>query len=141
MKQIVALLLVSLLLYTTISVKAVDQNEINSAITSSFQAVERAEKAGGNVSSEVGLLNQAITLVRNGSDDNLTEALRICQEVSLKENILVEQNLENRNMGYYQTTAIVIALLAAALLINKYGSKLYLSIWKTIWGNWRIERV
>ena len=53
MKQIVALLLVSLLLYTTISVKAVDQNEINSAITSSFQAVERAEKAGGNVSSEV----------------------------------------------------------------------------------------
>jgi len=141
MKQIVALLLVSLLLYTTISVKAVDQNEINSAITSSFQAVERAEKAGGNVSSEVGLLNQAITLVRNGSDDNLTEALRICQEVSLKENILVEQNLETRNMGYYQTTAIVIALLAAALLINKYGSKLYLSIWKTIWGNWRIERV
>ena len=140
MKQILALLLASLLLYTTISVKAVDQNEVNSAITASFQAVERAEKVGGNVSSEVGLLNQAITLVRNGSDDNLTEAIRICQEVSLKENILAEQNLATRNMGYYQATAIVIALLAVGLLINKYGSKLYLSIWKTIWGNCRIER-
>jgi len=119
-------------------------------IQSAFIATYKAEQNGGNVSSLVFELNEAIRLVQKAQAENSTNPLQATQDLQsanqIAENVLSESSFVSKEGASIRETKMIeavggaVAVIAAAVLIYIYGDKVYRRIWLFVYRDYVVRK-
>jgi hypothetical protein len=124
---------------------------VHAQIDQAFLAVHSAEAVGGNVTSLVSSLNQAINLTEradslNASNPSVASAM-YSQAYSLASNVLQQAPtvaVQGRAAVAAATTdfyAETIVLGALAVIAYFFTERVFWWVWVRIYGGWRVKRV
>ena len=112
--------------------------DLKEMLTDAFEAVEEAEKNGGDISLQVDELNRIISLLESGSEYRVTEVRSELGEVK-------EAALTSGELGYIDSTStqqrsgvILVVTVVVAFLVWKYMPKLVWQLWMRSRGEWRV---
>jgi hypothetical protein len=132
---------------------AVTQNDVsqaNNAIQTAFVSIQRAENIGGNISSLVMQLNNAIQLVSKSEAENnsnpiqaaadLQSAIRDAQAVSSESNSAAQSGAAVKQMTTVRSIASAFLVIAGATLIGLFGDQIYRRIWFRLYEDHLVKR-
>ena len=139
-KVFVGLLIVAFLALSVMPVGAITRDEARAELAKAFVGVQRAERAYGYVAGLVEKLNTATRLLDVGGDDNVAQAAALISNV-LALTPSVESLGNQAELTRLVLTGVSLVILgAAALLVWRYGSRVYWGLWLRVRGGWRVER-
>jgi hypothetical protein len=151
LRRLVPVLLITILLVGPAPVLAQGSGGARAQIDQAFLAVHSAEADGGNVTSLVLTLNQAINLTERADAMNSTNptgaAALYSQAYSLASNVLQQAPAvaaQGRNSIAATTTdfyAETIVLGALAVVAYFFTPRVFWWLWVRIYGGWRVKRV
>lgn len=119
------------------------EDEATGKLAEAFEAVSEAERLGGNVSHLVAELNEAICLLAEGETYKNKTLIR--EAVSKIDYVIaVAPEIERESAAAFQThrfqAMVTIGLLAAlALVVWRYGPKLFWDLWIKSKRDWRVK--
>ena len=111
------------------------------AIEESYIAIQNAEKVGGDVDVLIMMLNQASDLNVKGGEDNLRDAITLANEAKSLALSIEQASRTEQIYAYSRLLVFLIISFIAIIVIKKYGNRVYYSLWASIKGDWRIEKV
>ena len=124
------------------SAAAVTQAQISSAnsqIQSAFASANSAEKSGGNVSSLVAQLNNAIQLIQKAEAENATSAAQAAADIqnatATAQSVIAESpSVAQTGSAARQTTEVTSvgaasAIVFVAALTYIFGGRIYRTVW------------
>jgi hypothetical protein len=128
--------------YSTATSFATNQNDFssaNNAITSAFVATHNAEEKGGNVSSLIVALNEALDLVERAQSENSTNpiqasvdlqnATQFAEKVSNESIGIAESGSAARSARSTESVGVSVVIILAAVLIYIFGGRIYRRAW------------
>ncbi len=123
----------------------------NSQIQSAFVAVHGAEKSGGDVSSLVSQLNDAVSLVGAAQAENstnpaqaaadLANATSIAQVVSAAAGPVGQRGASVRQAQGLLSVGSAAAIVVVAVMIYVYGDRVYRRAWLRLYGGYVVRKV
>ena len=163
----VVIILLSMLMFQIISIMAlcVSQSSLSSGDVSkaddivsearekvyeAYAAIVDAEASGGNVTSLVNRINEAIDLVENAekiSEDNpeqaaalAEKAINIANEVLDEVGTVKEEGLALKRFHLFLGISSGVLFVLSGFLIYFYGPRVFWGLWVRIKGNWRVRK-
>ena len=121
------------------SASSMDQEEVKERLERAYEAVAEAERAGGDVSGLVDELNQALELLEVGGEDSLAEALSKVDSVLTEAPGAMQAGIVATQLRYTKTAAVVGLLGFSAVLVWRYGPRIFWSIWLRSKKSWRVH--
>ncbi len=122
----------------------------DSAINSAFVATYSAGQAGGNVTTLVEKLNQAVALVQKAQAENnsnppqasldLQNATLLANQVLAQAPLIQAAGNSATQLQTEESIGASIAIIAVAVLIYIYGGQIYRSAWFYIYKNYTVRR-
>jgi len=108
-------------------------SEANTKIASAFEGVAEADAKGGNVTSLVIELNDALTLLEKGEADGdeglIHDAISKAEEVIAEAPIIAEQGEEVAQARLVETLLVLSLLAISAVIVWRYGSRIFWELW------------
>lgn len=151
---VITLVLMLVILGSVPGTRAVSESSVSSAestIQGAFVVVQNAESQGGNVTSLVGQLNDALTLVQRALAENSTNpsqatadlqsAIVIAQQVAADAPAVEQSGLASRQAQEYVSIGSAIAVVTVAALIYVYGERIYRRIWLRLYSDHVVKKV
>jgi hypothetical protein len=135
------LIIVVGLLTRTVTCGALTEDEVRDDLSKGYEAVARAEGAGGDVSELVLMLDKAARIIPGASEAQLSEARDLIARVESQAPLVEAQGGERLTSRLYVTVfaLIVIALLGVITWVR--GSRWILDVWLRAHRGWRVERI
>jgi len=139
--------LLLLVIAPTVEAQAGTVSGANQAIQQAFASVQIAEKMGGNVTSLVFQLNQAVGLVaRGGATSNLTEAAtlfgeatQIANSVSASAPQVALNGAQATRLAQDTTVGEIVAFIVAGVLVYLYLPRLFWRLWLRSHRDWKVS--
>jgi hypothetical protein len=142
MKLVKYLILLFIVLAPSSSIVCADlTDDALKAIEEGYLAILKAEQVGGNVKVEIIMLNQALDLAAKGGEDNLRDAITLAYDATSLARSIEQTSRTEQIYAYSGLLVFLIISFIAIIFIKKYGNRVYYSLWASIKGNWRIEKV
>jgi hypothetical protein len=123
----------------------------SSAIASSYTAVLNAQEKGGNVSGLVAQLQESVDLVQKATAENsanptlasadLSNATSIAQMVSNEAPAAGLAGAEAKQVLLYTSVGSAAAIILVALLVYRYGDRIFRRAWLRVYGKHLVEKV
>ena len=139
-RALAGLLFVALLAVSAVPVGAVTRDEARADLARAFVGVQRAERSFGYVTGLVDKLNTAARLLDTGGDDNVAQASALISDVLVLTPSVESSGSQAQTMRLAIRGVLLAVLLAAAVLVWFYGSRVYWGLWLRARGKWRVER-
>ena len=118
-------------------------NEARAKLTEAFEAAAEAERVGGNVSSLVVELNEAVSLLESGeasgNETLISEAIMKAERVVDLAPQVGREGAAAAQARTYQTIAFVGVLIVLALVVWRYGPRLFWDLWIRSKRDWVVK--
>jgi len=124
---------------------------VSSAVQSAFVAVQTAGKDGGNVTSLVSQLNDALALVQKASAENSTKpaqasadlksALTIAQGVQSAAATVAQQGTSARQLQVELSIGSALVIVGIAVALYVYGERIYRRLWLRTYRSHVVRKV
>jgi hypothetical protein len=115
------------------------QSDLRSALSAAYSTVEKAEASGGDVGPLVSTLDQAAQLIDSGSSGDLIKAQGLIADVSSAAPSFASQGTQSTTMLYLETGVSLAILGALAVLVWRFGSRVFWAAWLRGKRGWRVE--
>ena len=140
------LLLACLVPIVTSEPDAIDANLTNEAKTklaTAFEGVAEADAKGGNVTTLVVELNHALALLErgeaNGDEGLIRDAISKAEEVTAEAPIIGKQGEEAAQVRLAETFLVLSLLALSAVIVWRYGPRVFWELWTRSRRDWRVE--
>jgi hypothetical protein len=127
-----------------------DFRNTNHEIESAYVSVENAEKDGGNVTSLIAQLNNALQLVQNAEQENesnpsqaeslLSTAFQDAQNVTAHSSSVALAGISSRQVYEIGSIGIESTIATAALVVYFFGARIYRMIWFRLYRGYTARR-
>ena len=139
MLQFSAVILMMLASSSVFVAGALTQGDLRPSLGVAYTAVSRAEASGGDVGGLVSKLDEAARLIDSGSDNDLNRAQGLIVEVSLAASEVGSQGAQSKSMQYIETGVALAVLSVLAVMVWKFGSRVFWVAWLRGKRGWRIK--
>jgi len=140
------LLLACLVPIVTSEPDAIDANLTNEARTklaTAFEGVAEADAKGGNVTTLVVELNDALALLErgeaNGDEGLIRDAISKAEEVTAEAPIIAKQGEEAAQARLVEALLVLGLVAISVMVIWRYGSRIFWKLWTRSKRDWRVE--
>jgi hypothetical protein len=134
-----AVLLLLLVASSVIVVRAQTQSDLRSALSAAYSEVSRAEAYGGDVGPLVSKLDEAAQLIDSGSASDLVKAQGLIADVSSAASGVGSQGAQSTTTLYFETGVSLVVLAALAVLVWRFGPRVFWGVWLRGKRGWRVE--
>ncbi len=136
---------------TSVAATPSDFSNATKAISSAFSATYDAEEKGGNVSSLVSTLNQALALVQKAQSENtsnpsqastdLENAAQLADSVSSQSVAIGQSGASAKSTVVMESVGSSVAIIVIALLVYIFGGQIYRKIWFRLYRSFIVRPV
>lgn len=138
--RVIGLALMVLVLISVPSVSALTEDEVRTDLMRAYEAVVRAEAAGGHVTDMVSQLNDIALKLPNATPGSLESYRTMIAVIIVKASSSEASGRANSINQLYEVTIIVLAIVVLSLLILAKGSHMFWAVWARAHRGWKIER-
>ena len=121
------------------AVSAVSTSELGRSLYDAFQAVSRAENAGGDVSELVKILAQAVRLMEVGGENNLVIAQDYIASVRSVAGVIENRGLTSVRINLITNVTVTLLLALLMVFVWLFGSDVFWSYWIKMKKGWIVK--
>ena len=124
---------------STPTVSAVSTSELGRSLYDAFQAVSRAENAGGDVSELVKILAQAVRLMEVGGENNLVIAQDYIASVRSVAGVIENRGITSVRINLITNVTVTLLLGLLMVFVWLFGSDIFWSYWIKMKKGWIVK--
>jgi len=117
--------------------------EARDKLAEAFEAVAEAERMGGDVSDLVVWLNEAVKLIEEGeacgNESLIGEAFLKAEAVIAEAPVLGEEGAASVRMRMIQNGVVLGVVVVLAVVVWRYGSRVFWRLWVKSKRDWRVK--
>jgi hypothetical protein len=115
------------------------EKELREKLLDAFDAVSRAESAGGDVSGLVEELREALELLGTGDEKDLEMAEKVLERVLAQAPAATELGAASLRMEYVWVGVVLGLVAVSAVGVWRLGPRIVWSLWLRSKRNWRVR--
>lgn len=140
LSRLSALLMIVLILTNTAQCLALTEEGIRGDLAEAYEAVYRAEAAGGDIHELIPKLDEAARLIQGASPASMEQAKTLIDQVKTQVPQIQTQGEQTRTNRLYLTAAALIIIGSLIIIIWRRGSHWFFNSWLKTHKGWVVEK-